>query len=252
MNYSNEEKQKVLAAYANGDQSVQELLNKYQVSRSTLYRWIKDQQSTLNDESEFNAHNFYNMKRKIEHMENVISALKESSCSPNAPLKEKLREMSLLSSSYSVHVLCDAFNVPRGTYYNHIKRSKGDDAWYMVRRIELKEKIQAIYDEHHQVYGGDKIAAILRGEGIPVSNKMVFELMQELNIRSIRTSSKSIYNRSMGVYKNKVRRNFVAEEPNKIWVSDITYFKLKNQPYYICAIIDLFSRKVVSYTISKW
>ena len=48
---------------------------------------------------------------------------------------------------------------------------------------------------------------------------------------------------------NLLHRSFHADAPNKIWVSDVTCIKLKNRYYYICVIIDLFSRKVVSYRI---
>ena len=48
-----------------------------------------------------------------------------------------------------------------------------------------------------------------------------------------------------------VRQQFHADRPNQIWVSDITYFKLEQNHFYVCVIIDLFSRKVISYKISK-
>ena len=49
---------------------------------------------------------------------------------------------------------------------------------------------------------------------------------------------------------NIIKQHFKTTHPNEIWVSDVTYFKLKNKQYYICVIIDLFSRKVVGYNIS--
>ena len=52
-------------------------------------------------------------------------------------------------------------------------------------------------------------------------------------------------------YKNHLNQEFIAERPNEIWVSDITYFKYSGKPYYICVIIDLFSRMVVGYKIGK-
>ncbi|WP_442878519.1 transposase [Anaerorhabdus sp.] len=44
---------------------------------------------------------------------------------------------------------------------------------------------------------------------------------------------------------------FIVDSPCEIWVSDITYFKFKNIFYYICVIIDLYSRKVIAFAISK-
>ena len=45
--------------------------------------------------------------------------------------------------------------------------------------------------------------------------------------------------------------NFSAKKPNQIWTSDITYFKVQNKIYYICVIIDLYSRKAVACKISR-
>ncbi len=51
-------------------------------------------------------------------------------------------------------------------------------------------------------------------------------------------------------YDNLVKQNFNPEKPNLIWVSDITYVKVNGSFHYICVVIDLFSRKVISYSIS--
>lgn len=51
--------------------------------------------------------------------------------------------------------------------------------------------------------------------------------------------------------KGNRRQQFHADKPNQIWVSDVTYFKLKQNHFYVCVIIDLFSRKVILYKISK-
>ncbi len=50
-------------------------------------------------------------------------------------------------------------------------------------------------------------------------------------------------------FKNIVKRQFKTLKPNEIWVSDVTYIRIRENPYYICVIIDLFSRKVLSYKI---
>ena len=50
--------------------------------------------------------------------------------------------------------------------------------------------------------------------------------------------------------QNLLAREFTADHPDQIWVSDITYFKVKNYSLFLCVIIDLFSRKVVGYKVS--
>jgi len=50
--------------------------------------------------------------------------------------------------------------------------------------------------------------------------------------------------------KDELKLNFKAEAPNTVWVSDTTYFRLNNKNYYICAIIDLYSRKALAHKVS--
>ncbi|MEG2525202.1 MAG: IS3 family transposase, partial [Oscillospiraceae bacterium] len=51
--------------------------------------------------------------------------------------------------------------------------------------------------------------------------------------------------------KDSLKMNFTVDAPNQVWVSDVTYFKLNGKFHYICAIIDLYSRKVIAHKISK-
>lgn len=48
----------------------------------------------------------------------------------------------------------------------------------------------------------------------------------------------------------KVQRQFKADEPNRVWVSDVTCFKINDKYLYVCAILDLFSRRVIAYRVS--
>lgn len=50
---------------------------------------------------------------------------------------------------------------------------------------------------------------------------------------------------------DRLRTDFSAKAPNQIWVSDVTYFRIDSKMYYICAILDLYSRKVIAHKISQ-
>ena len=77
--------------------------------------------------------------------------------------------------------------------------------------------------------------------------------MREMGLISVRTTAKQDYLklREPEKRKNVLRQQFHAGKPNQIWVSDVTCFKLEGHYLYICVILDLFSRKVISYKISK-
>lgn len=89
----------------------------------------------------------------------------------------------------------------------------------------------------------------MKAEGYHVSIEMVRELMQDMGLTSIRQDAKDFYDKENLKLKNYLNQQFHTDKPNQVWVSDVTYFKCNNNAYYICAIIDLFSRIVIGYKI---
>lgn len=66
----------------------------------------------------------------------------------------------------------------------------------------------------------------------------------------MRQNAKNLYDQEQKKYKNHLNQEFTVILPNKIWVSDVTYFRYKVQVFYIFAILDLYSRMVVGFRIS--
>ena len=186
------------------------------------------------------------LQHRIEKLENIIAILKTVNCTLHAPLKEKLFELELLYGQYDVHTLCEALEVSRGTFYNHIFRNKRGDAWFEKRREEYRVLIRDVFNEYRQVLG----RTILTQRGHKVSTRFV---MREMGLTCVRSTAKQEYLRLREPEKkrNILQQRFTANKPNEIWVSDVTCFKLNDRYYYICVILDLFSRKIISYKISK-
>ena len=101
--------------------------------------------------------------------------------------------------------------------------------------------------------GAEKIRTILVQHGHQVSAEYISRLMCEMGLSSIRTTAKQEYLklREPERKKNILRQQFNAQQPNQRWVSDVTCFKLGDHYFYICVIIDLFSRKVIAHKVSK-
>lgn len=191
------------------------------------------------------------LENKVARLETIIEILKSASCTPKSPLKQRLFAAEQLYGKYNIHVICDAFDIPRGTFYNHVLRNKKDNTWYAKRREELRLQIQEIYDESNQIFGAAKIAAVMKSNGIKVSDEMVRTLMRDMGLVSIRQNAKKLYEDECRKYKNHLNQEFNVSRPNEVWVSDVTYFKYGKSAYYICVIIDLFSRMVIAYKIGK-
>ena len=251
MRISTEAKQSLVARYRAGE-SVVEICADSGVPRSTFYTWIKPYTVTMTDSGHVVSQQaFIKMKQKLQKLEQMIEILQKVNCTVSAPLQEKLQELAKLHGQYSVHALCEALCVSRGTFYNHIFRRK-DVTAYDKRRAEMKEHIQTAFDESQQRFGANKIAAVLADRGVRTSPKYVAELMREMGLQSVSIYSKHDYQKSERLAKkqNMLQRQFKVDEPNHVWVSDITCFKVNGKYLYICVILDLFSRKVVAHRVS--
>ena len=185
----------------------------------------------------------------MEKLQTMLAIIHELGISVNAPLKEKLTAMAPLYGKYNVHWLCEAMRVDRGTFYNHIFRNKKDNTWYAKRREILREAILKIYEENRQIFGAGKITAILKQKGYRTSEETVSFLMHDMGLQSIRHRAKAIYEKEVKA-KNKVNQQFQTTRPNEVWVSDVTYFRTPYNSYYICVILDLYSRKVIAHRIA--
>ena len=110
-----------------------------------------------------------------------------------------------------------------------------------------------VFDEYKQRIGAKKICAILAERGVRTSSGYVSGLMQEMGLQSIGRHSKKEYFKQLALHKrsNKLRQQFHVREPNRVWISDTTYFRVKEKHYYICMIMDLFSRKILAHKISQ-
>ena len=248
--FTDGEKKSIVNRYLYGE-SVTSLVSELCVSRSTIYIWINLYKPDLkSNEKQFIAGELQQLRRTVKRQSEIIEILKTVNCNYYSPLQNKLCELEKLYGKYSVHVLCDALNVPRGTFYNHIKRNKGDNTWYKKRREYLCYEIRRIFEENNQIFGARKITAVLKNNGENTSVKYVRELMREMNLFSIRTNSKKEY-LSDKRKRNVLKQQFKFNAPNTAWVSDVTYFKFNGKWFYICAVIDLYSRKVIACKISK-
>ena len=123
MKFTKEEKQAFVKHYQNGE-TVLQICNENQIPRSTFYRWIQDYQQTVTDTGNIvTPQEFLYLKRRVEKLEAMVQVLKKVDCTVSPPLQEKLKAMEALYGQFSEHTLCEALDVPRGTFYNHIFRN---------------------------------------------------------------------------------------------------------------------------------
>jgi transposase InsO family protein len=137
--------------------------------------------------------------------------------------------------------------LPRATFYYHAKRMAKPDKY-----AEVKGAIVDIYHEHKGRYGYRRINTALRERGFTINHKTVQRLMKVLGLCClVRMKKYRSYKGQVGaIADDLLQRNFHARAPNQKWVTDVTEFHLFGQKVYLSPILDLYSRDIVSYTIS--
>lgn len=121
------------------------------------------------------------------------------------------------------------------------------------RKEQIKNKIKSIHKESYQIYGAPKIARELLKGGTTISERTVGQYMKEMGLRAhwikhytVTTTDSDLSNKLYNI----LDENFNPERPNAAWCSDITYIWTFNGFVYLTSIMDLFSRKIIAWTLS--
>jgi putative transposase len=156
-----------------------------------------------------------------------------------------------LKGHNSIHALCGTLGVSRATFYNYLLRRPEKT---MIQQLDevLKPLILEIFEKSRRRFGARKIRAKLMENDYVISERRTARLMKEMGLSSKapRRYPNATNDREYKYYPNKLKRQFLQETPNLVWVSDITYVRVGDVFHYLCVVIDLFSRKVLSYAIS--
>ena len=152
---------------------------------------------------------------------------------------------------YRVSALCRNLNVSKAGYYAWRGRAESTRS---KRDADLVKDIAAVHEGSRKTYGSPRIHAELQSRGTAVSRKRIARLMRANAIRAKKarrfvatTNSKHAF----AVAPNLLNRRFSVPTPNSAWVSDITYFSTRQGWLYLAVVIDLFSRRVVGWSMSN-
>ena len=154
-------------------------------------------------------------------------------------------------ATYPVRVLCRTLEVSASGFYAWCKRDRSNRA---KKDAALKVQILAAHAASNKTYGSPRIHEELKTAGEKLGRKRVARLMQDEGIegqrkRRFRVTTDSRH--SHPVAANKLNRDFTAPAPNRVWVSDITYIWTREGWMYLAAILDLFSRRVVGWSMDS-
>jgi transposase InsO family protein len=148
----------------------------------------------------------------------------------------------------SIKRACELCKVWRSGYYKWLRRPEKRDVDI------LGQKIKRIFQKSRKTYGTRRIKKQLEVEGIAVSRQRIRRTMAEQGLvakagRKTRATTNS--NHDHPVAPNLLGREFEVDDPNKVWVTDITYLATSEGWLYLAVVLDLYGRRIVGWSIGK-
>ncbi len=154
---------------------------------------------------------------------------------------------------FSVTALCRVMQVTRSGYYAWRKQMPGSGTRQKENAV-LLPRIREFFERSDQTYGSPRILRDLRAEGFCCGRHRIARLMRQAGLRAVvsrkfqvTTDSKH----SLPIAENLLNRDFGAPEANVKWASDITYIWTKEGWLYLAVVLDLFSRRIVGWSMQK-
>jgi putative transposase len=152
-------------------------------------------------------------------------------------------------ANHSVKTLCRVLGVSRSGFHAWARRAPSEralsDAW-------LSERIGQIHAASRETYGAPRVHAELRRQGVPVGRKRVERLMRAGDLSGLhrrRKGKTTIRVQGVRVADDLVDRDFSAQAPNQLWMSDITEIPTWEGKLYLASVLDGFSRRVVGWAM---
>jgi len=149
---------------------------------------------------------------------------------------------------WSVQRLCKLFNVARSGYYKWVDKPFSNRYYEDQRLIEL---IRESYEASGRIYGSPRVFMDLRELGASCGIHRVARLMRQYKLKAQRgyKAPRSRYTPAHAALPNHLNRQFSVDEPDIAWVTDITYIRTYEGWLYLAVVLDLFSRKVVGWSM---
>lgn len=159
-------------------------------------------------------------------------------------------------ASFGVEPICQVLQIAPSGYRRHAAQQR-DPALRCARarRDEsLIPDIERIWQVNLQVYGADKVWKQMNREGVEVARCTVERLMRRMGLRGVirgKVVRTTIPDARTACPLDRVNRQFKADRPNQLWVSDFTYVSTWQGWLYVAFVIDVFARRIVGWRVSS-
>jgi putative transposase len=159
--------------------------------------------------------------------------------------------MKQYKDEFSVSLMCRMMQVSRSAFYDWLHRSESERE---KQDTQLLEMIKLIFNKGRGAYGTRHIKAALKAQAIIASRRRIGRLMQEAGLvcKTQRKFKAVTYEpHDKPVAPNLLSREFKTVKPNQVYVGDITYISTQEGWLYLAVVIDLYSRRVVGWSMAE-
>lgn len=253
MTYSKKEKKLIIEKYKSG-MTHKEIMETYDIPSNLLYKWINKcnikshlEEKRIKEQKDFSKLKIIYDKevRKNEILSKTLSLLPIDQI-------EVMKVAETLLDNFFLKEVARVLDIPYATFYHHV-HNRAKEPLLKKEDDYLKDIILKYFHESGKRLGIKKMHQKLKANNIVCSETRTSRLMKELNLKSIRKRNKptkdKIKIQNFAPF-DLVKQNFTQTEPNKVWCGDVTQVNINKNRFYICVILDLFSRKVIAYKVS--
>ena len=158
--------------------------------------------------------------------------------------------------THGVEPICKVLQIAPSGYRRHAAHQRNPDLRCARAKLDdtLKPEIQRVWQANMRVYGADKVYKQMRRERITVARCTVERLMKHLGLQGARRGKvvrTTISDTTAARPLDRVNRQFKADRPNQLWVSDFTYVSTWQGWQYVAFVIDVYARRIVGWRQSS-
>ena len=158
--------------------------------------------------------------------------------------------------THGIEPICKVLQIASSGYRRHaaLRREPQRRCARSQRDMALAPQIERVWQANMRVYGADKVWRQLTREGISVARCTVERLMRHQGLRGVmrgKVVRTTVSDNKAPCPLDRVNRQFKADRPNQLWVSDFTYVSTWQGWLYVAFVIDVFARRIVGWRVSS-
>nr|WP_232016816.1 IS3 family transposase [Gordonia insulae] len=245
-------------------EAIRQVAAKQQVAEETLRRWRRKAQidagQRAGTSSEEHAE-IRRLKKEVAELRRTNELLKSASAffrlGARPDHDEMIAFIDKFRDQFGVEFICRTLRAAGVVFLTsrgyRAAKSRAASA-RSIRDTELVAVVKQVHSDNYAVYGVKKVHAELRRKGHVVGREQTRRLMRCAGVRGVQRSKKVFTTRAdpaAAVPEDRVKRTFVATQPNQLWVVDITYVRTWQGFAYVAFVTDVCTRKIMGWHVAS-